>query len=77
MSTHGRNLDGGKWSLCAASHKADLVITIKEELIHLCSKIWWFMHVQRFKDINVKHCCYLTMNSNRFNKTFACQFMTK
>ena len=77
MSTHGRNLAGGKLSLCTACRKADLVIIIKEEMIHLCFKIWWFMYVQRFKDINVEHCCYLTMNSNRFNKTFTCQFMTK
>lgn len=77
MNTHGRNLDGGKLSLSAACRKGDLVTIIKEKLIHLCCKIWWFMYVQRFKDINVEHCCYLTMNSNRFNKTYACQFMTK
>lgn len=67
----------GKLSLRAACCNTDLIITIKEKMIHLCCKIWWFMNVQRFKDINVEHCCYLTMNSNRFNKTFACQFMTK
>lgn len=70
-------MEDGKLSLSAVCCKADLVIIMKEKLIHLCCKIWWFMYVQRFKEINVEHCCYLTMNSNRFNKTFACQFMTK
>lgn len=70
-------MEGGKLSLSAACCKVDLVIIMEEKLIHLCCKIWWFLYVQRFKDINVEHCCYLTMSSNRFNKTFPCQFMKK